>query len=110
MAWEPNSAQSSSGSMTDAQKAKIVAWLIEKWGKGNPQGIPRCEKCNHPQMTWSVGQDIITALIFANGSVNVGGTLYPVISIMCSNCGNTHYVNAIISGIIDANPGKGDSG
>jgi hypothetical protein len=84
------------GFLTEAQKQRAVSWLVEKWGKGNPTGLPVCEMCKVPGMTWGVGDHIIAPLVVSDSSLNLGGAIYPVISIVCSNCGNTHYVNAIL--------------
>lgn len=52
-------------------------------------------------MQWIAGQHIGTPIQFINGAIQLmGGVVYPVIAISCSNCGNTHFINAIQAGVL----------
>lgn len=56
--------------------------------------------CHDPDTHWVAGQHIVTSLQFVNGSLQVGGVVYPVVAISCANCGNTHFVNAVTVGLL----------
>jgi hypothetical protein len=71
---------------------KLVKFLEERWGQ-----VP-CPMCHHTE--WSVG-DIITQLTqYAGGALVAGGPVYPLIPVVCRNCGNTVLVNAVVTGAI----------
>jgi hypothetical protein len=78
----------------DANKA--IAHLREKWA-GNP--CPMCRVTN-----WSVQDSIYQLPQFNPIGMVVGGSLIPVIPVICGNCGNTILVNAIQAGVW-TNPG-----
>lgn len=58
-----------------------------------PQTCPVCHKG-----TWIAG-DIVFYLneYHEDGSVVIGGPSFPVIPIVCSECGNTIFINTIIT-------------
>jgi hypothetical protein len=63
-----------------------VIWLEKQWG---PQRrCPYCESNN-----WSVGTPFEVSL-------ESGEALSPHFPVMCDNCGNTVFVNAIVAGLL----------
>lgn len=48
-------------------------------------------------------EHLVTPVVLSVGSagygMNLGGTIYPQIQVICTNCGHTQYFNAIIMGI-----------
>ena len=83
-----------SSELTDEQRQKAVAWLNSK----SPL-IGKCSICGDRR--WGILDDFIQAPVFhPGGGVIIGGKAYPCFGIMCANCGNTHFINALVSGLI----------
>ena len=80
----------------DAQK--LIEYLKEKW-----QGAA-CPMCR--QSKWMVKEKVFELREFSEGNLLVGGSVMPILPVICANCGNTILVNAITGGLIDA--AKGD--
>jgi hypothetical protein len=98
---EPADSSSHGTALTEEQKVAVVSWLGQKWGNGNAAALPVCSMCKSPQMTWKLIGYVMTPVVFAKGTVNLGSTVVPVVPIMCSNCGNMHFVNAVVMGILN---------
>ena len=90
----------SQGALSPLPQKILSDWLILKWGKGNPKGLPKCERCGGEGATWIMGQHVVTPIQFVNGSLQLGGVVYPSVAITCSNCGNTISINAIAAGVL----------
>lgn len=69
-------------------------------------GAPVCPLCKHNH--WTVSDTVFQLMEFNEGSIVIGGQLYPVLPIACENCGNTYFVNAIVAGFVEQN--KEDAG
>src|ERR1700727_707196 len=90
---------------TPEQRAEVEAyelatkWLQETWGT---QPAPHCPYCKNN--VWSVGVPtrLATVPIYQPGQ---GGTLPALFPVMCTNCGNTVMVSAVLPGIV---PPSGD--
>lgn len=80
-------------SLSKEQQAKAIAWLEQHWKKENRT----CEVCL--SANWLVLENIISPMIFSAGAFFVGNA-YPQFMVMCKNCGNTKYFNALLSGVI----------
>lgn len=80
----------------------LLEHLKVKW-----QGRP-CQQCSIGN--WSVQDTAYELRQFSNGSLVAGGTVMPVIPVICSNCGNTILVNAIIAGAVDLDKSKKGGG
>jgi hypothetical protein len=79
--------------LDDGQKEKISRNLIEKWSE------PRtCSVCKKQQ--WTITDKIFEIHEFHGGSLMVGGSIVPVITVTCANCGNTLFFNAILLGVV----------
>jgi hypothetical protein len=85
----------STGKLTPEEHLRIINWINTRWQRGVP-----CEMCGMRNI-WNAGDRIVTPVNLADGhNFVLGGVHYPQIPILCSNCGNTKYVNAIVAGII----------
>ena len=84
------------------KQQKALKWLNEKWSKEKR----KCEICL--QDNWNISQDIVAPPIFTNSSsFMLGGVTYPQFMILCNNCGNTKYINAVIAGLVDGETSNG---
>ena len=80
-------------SLSEENKNKMFKFLDEK--------IPdmgACPLCKKKQ--WSVSDTVWQLPEFLKEGLMVGGTIFPVISITCNNCGNTYFLNAVVAGIV----------
>lgn len=77
---------------SDIQKKQAIAWLESKWKENR-----NCDFCGQNQ--WSLSQDFVTPPVFEKG-IKIGGKAYPQLMLICNNCGNTKYFNAVIMGLI----------
>ena len=75
---------------------KAIDHLRTKWG-GTP--CPMCRVTN-----WSIQGAIYQLPQFNPIGMVIGGSLIPVVPVVCGNCGNTILVNAILAGLW-TNPG-----
>ena len=80
--------------LTDDQSKKLIAWLDEKW-----QGEKQCPVCQHT--TWIVASQIFELRPFGQGKFFAGGPVYPVAPVICDNCGNVMFFNALKTGLIN---------
>ena len=58
-----------------------------------------CPLCNNNK--WTISDQVFQALEFDYEGLLIGGTSYPIVPLTCQNCGNTYFINALISGLID---------
>lgn len=82
--------------LTQEERDKIAQLVTEKWG-AEGSACPICK-----QRKWLVGQHLVTPpIITSGGRVILGGGLaYPFVQILCQNCGNTQFLNAMILGVM----------
>lgn len=73
---------------------KALEWLDKKW----PQTKRECEICGAKK--WSIPTDFTTPIVFDDG-LQIGGTSYPSVNLICENCGNTKYFNAVKMGLLE---------
>lgn len=83
--------------LTMEQKEAAIAWLVE-----HGAGKPICPGCG--KQTWEVGDHLVSPPIHSGGGMMLGGISYPNFMIICTNCGNTQYFNAIVAKL--EKPGK----
>lgn len=79
--------------MTQDEKQKIINWLNQK----QPTGF-QCSVCNDRR--WTVGDHVVSALVSEGGGIQIGGTNYPNVFLVCNNCGHTVYFNAVMLGVV----------
>lgn len=77
------------------QIAQLSSYLAQKW-RGRP-----CQMCGSGN--WSI-QNTCFELKSFRSSYLKGETLLPVIPVICTNCSNTLFINAVLSGVVDAVP------
>lgn len=85
---------------SDKQQA-LAAYINEKWANSN------CRLCN--QNKWST-EGYINLSISPNAGLVLGGPALPTVAVICMNCGNTVFINALVAGIGPPAPTKAPSG
>lgn len=80
--------------LTQKQRQFVADWVFSKGGtpaKG-------CAVCG--AVKWVVGEYIVAPVRLQGASVMLGGgSLYPLVPLICGNCGNTQFLNAVIMGL-----------
>jgi hypothetical protein len=66
--------------------------LNSKWVKDKD-----CEICG--KSNWTIAEDLVMPMPFTGGGLVIGGPSYPQLQVICGNCGNTKYFNAVILGV-----------
>lgn len=75
---------------------KVISKLNEVWKNKT------CEMCQNNN--WNIDETIYQINEFHGGNVVIGsGSLVPVITLTCQNCGNTKLMNAIKLGVVETN-------
>lgn len=78
--------QEAANNLESAFVGAAVEWLQERWGLET-----ECPYCAHNE--WSVGSPFEVSL-------ENGQSLAPHFPVVCANCGNTVFVNAVLAGLI----------
>jgi predicted nucleic-acid-binding Zn-ribbon protein len=90
----------------DDEKRKI---LEEKFKEYKPQLV--CPICGNKD--WGVNDTIFELREFNGGDMVIGArqmqTVYPVITLSCTKCGYTHFINVIRLGLIEKSEDKGEN-
>ena len=81
---------------------KAIEFLGTKWLENER----KCEVCGYKH--WVIQQHLVTPIILQNNSLQLGGTSYPQIMAICSNCTNTKYFNAALMGLMKKEDGGQD--
>lgn len=93
---EENKTTAPSTNLSPEMRKKAIDWLEARWNKNNRN----CDFCG--SNSWVLSQDIVTNLLInADGNISLGGQTYPQIMLICKNCGNTKYFNAVIMGLME---------
>ncbi len=79
--------------ISDKQRELIGNKLNEKIKNLN------CVMCG--QQNWNMEPFIVPVPVSSDFSVKLGGQVLPLVSITCTNCGNTHFFNLAMLGLID---------
>lgn len=74
----------------EEKRAIATAWLQGKTSLS-------CECCGSKD--WQLASDLVAPVIF-NGGFSLGGNSYPHFMIICKNCANTKFFNAVIAGVL----------
>lgn len=72
---------------------RAQAWLNEKWPD---EKCPMCGVKN-----WEVA-DLVELRPYSGTSSFVLGGVHPLLPVVCTNCGNTVLVNAVVAGLLGA--------
>lgn len=87
------------GVITDAENAKIVAWL-------NKKGVNHsCPICN--QNDWSIGSHVISSNVHIANGVMLGGPSYPIVFTVCNNCAYVRQFMAVPMGLLSEDKKNG---
>jgi hypothetical protein len=65
-----------------------------------------CSVCG--QETWSLGDHVFQVSEFDPTIVGIKGSLYPIVPLFCVTCGNTHFLNALLLGVMKPSEGGAD--
>jgi len=57
-----------------------------------------CPLCKHN--IWTVSSTVFQAIEFGE-KYSLGDTTYPMIALTCVNCGNTFFINTMVSGLME---------
>jgi predicted nucleic-acid-binding Zn-ribbon protein len=82
--------------MKKANANKIIQFLQQRWGNA------ACPFCGRNE--WNVSEKIFELREFNDGNLMIGGpkgAVMPVIPITCANCGNTAFINALNTGLLE---------
>jgi len=86
--------------LTDEQKETLTAHFAKKWHDRN------CPICRSND--WSLSDKVFELREYAGGSLIIGSTpIFPVVALACTNCGYSHFFNAIVLGIVPQSDKKG---
>lgn len=78
--------------LTQDQLSRAVEWIKARSGK------MQCGICRHRKFTIEP-HTVTPPIIDAGGNIALSGTSYPFVMMVCSNCGNTYFFNAVKLGI-----------
>ncbi len=80
--------------MIKLNREKFFEEINAKWINKN---CPMCGK-NH----WNIDTSVVTPLkVNENSGISIGGSIFPIVPITCSNCGNVVFVNPLVIGALD---------
>jgi hypothetical protein len=79
----------------EAERERLRHWLEEHWGTEEGKGA--CPMCG--TNSWTLG-DAAELRAYEEGVLHIGGRVYPVMPVVCVNCGNTVLINAILAGVL----------
>jgi hypothetical protein len=82
------------------QQKKLIAKLQQTgWAE-------ICSVCK--DSNWNISDTIFELREFQSGGLVIGGgrPIYPVIPMACSRCGNTIFLNAVITGVLEPKPAE----
>lgn len=59
---------------------------------------PVCPSC-HASIGFDVLNNIVAAPVYADGMLNVGGPMVPLVGLVCRNCFHVRFFSAVMMGI-----------
>ena len=72
---------------------KATAWLEAHWKEDKD-----CQVCGNDQ--WHIVDKVVEVRAYGEGQLNHNGPLYPLMSVLCTTCGNTLFFNARFAGLV----------
>ncbi len=72
--------------------AKISALINVKWRKKD------CHLCG--ANAWVVNGFMSMPLGDKGTELTLGGQIFPCVAVVCGNCGNTHFINGLVAGVV----------
>lgn len=83
------------GSHLTSDEVKMVQkFITEKW-KGR---AAQCQLCGSQH--WAVGDLLVAPMGYLPGRFVVGASTYPLVALICTNCGQTVFLNALHVGVL----------
>ena len=58
-----------------------------------------CPLCGNRH--WDITDTVFQAIEFDHKGILINGSSFPMVPLTCRNCGNTYFINALISKLID---------
>lgn len=86
------------GLLSDLHRERFKRWIDERTTL-----IGKCPVCGNRH--WTLLNHFVEVPIYRGGNMLVGGESYPNVGLLCSNCGNTQLINAVVSGILKEEDG-----
>ena len=87
--------------LSEGQKAKFKKWLNDK-GKNFP--CPFCQ-----ENSWTIPDHLIEGLRFSGKGLQIGGSSYPQVVLVCNNCAYVRYFMAVRIGLLDGEQQEEDT-
>ena len=84
--------------MVELDKVKLIPFLQDKW-KNRP--CPMCQST-----AWNVHESPWQVTKYEGRTLTLGGAVLPLIAVICRNCGNTVFVNAVTTGMLIGEEGQ----
>lgn len=91
---------SNDGRLTAQDKQNVANWL-NRHGFSVRGGCPVCNDSK-----WIIGDHVVSPMLFTGDSVMIGGGSYPQVMVISQTCGYTLYLNAILCGVVSAQPAQ----
>lgn len=76
------------------KRQQAIKWLEEKW----PEHKRECDICGQKQ--WNIPSFLVFPHPYNQPVQLFSGGIAPQVMVICKNCGNTKYLNAVIMGIL----------
>ena len=86
--------------LTEEEKKDAIDWIEHR--------APNltCTVCGQKHFT--IGEHAVSTLIHGGKGFILGGSAYPQIMVICTNCGHTIHFNAVLMGIFKREETKGE--
>ncbi len=78
---------------TNYNTERFIQHLKDRW---SGRGCPLCGTSD-----WQVQDSVFELRQFSGGGLQLGGSIIPLVPVICANCGNTVLVNALKAGVLD---------
>ena len=88
------------GKLSDEQAAQAIAWITARMGSD-----PKCPMCSGSD--WTLGD--MPLRVQASDAL-VGGLGFPLLGLVCENCGNTQFLNMLVMGLLKNQPSEESDG
>ena len=73
---------------------KASEWLNTHW-----QGDWTCPICG--QNDWLLHDEAVEVRAFGKGRLAAKGSIFPLLTVICSTCGHTLFFNALVAGLVE---------
>lgn len=87
----------------DEEKSQLWKDQFVKFVNDKVPNSGLCKECGEKTMT--VPDHIVAPPVFVDGGFALGGRSYPLIMLVCTNCGNTRFFNAVVAGAVNGPEG-----